>query len=69
MDVVGSARNWDFEITPVESACKPGITESGEIYKPIFRFVARFIFDYASKRETCWKALRSNFSEDIQAEN
>jgi hypothetical protein len=69
IDVVGSARNWGFEITPVESTCKLRITENGGIYKPIFRFVARFIFGDASTRETCLEALCSNLSENVQAEN
>ncbi len=69
MDVVGSAGNWGFEITPVESACKLRITENDEICRPIFRCVARFIFGAASTRETLLKPLRSNFGENVGAEN
>jgi uncharacterized protein YndB with AHSA1/START domain len=39
---------WTYELTPVPGGCRLTITENGEIYNPLFRFMARFIFGYES---------------------
>ncbi len=37
---------WTYEITPTPEGCALRITENGEIYNPIFRVMARFVFGY-----------------------
>jgi uncharacterized protein YndB with AHSA1/START domain len=37
---------WTMEITPVSGGARLQITEDGEIYNPLFRFMARFVFGY-----------------------
>jgi hypothetical protein len=37
---------WTYEIVPDGAGSRLTITESGEIYNPMFRFMARFIFGY-----------------------
>jgi uncharacterized protein YndB with AHSA1/START domain len=37
---------WTYEITPEPSGSRLRITENGEIYNPLFRFMARFVFGY-----------------------
>ena len=37
---------WTSEIAPVPGGSRLRITEDGEIYNPLFRFMARFIFGY-----------------------
>jgi uncharacterized protein YndB with AHSA1/START domain len=37
---------WTYEITPEPSGSRVRITENGEIYNPLFRFMARFVFGY-----------------------
>ena len=37
---------WIYEIKPRETGTELSITERGEIYNPLFRFVARFILGY-----------------------
>ena len=37
---------WTYDITPVARGARLRITENGEIYNPLFRFMARFIFGY-----------------------
>jgi len=37
---------WTYEITPDPGGSRLTITENGEIYNPLFRFMARFIFGY-----------------------
>ena len=37
---------WIYEIAPDGAGSRLTITENGEIYNPMFRFMARFIFGY-----------------------
>lgn len=39
---------WTYELTPEPGGSRLRITEDGEIYNPLFRFMARFIFGYES---------------------
>ena len=48
---------WTFEIVPVsEGRTRLTITERGEIYNPIFRALARFVFGYTSTMDSFLKA-------------
>jgi uncharacterized protein YndB with AHSA1/START domain len=42
---------WTFEIAPEQGGSRLTITERGEIYNPIFRFMAKFVFGYTSTME------------------
>jgi len=48
---------WTFDITPEGSGARLTITERGEVYNPIFRFMARFVFGYTGTMESCLAAL------------
>ena len=48
---------WTFELAPDGGGTRVTITERGEIYNPIFRFMARFIFGYTKTMESCLKGL------------
>jgi hypothetical protein len=48
---------WTYEITPVPEGCTLTITEDGEVYNPVFRFVSRFIFGHAATLTAYMKAL------------
>lgn len=39
---------WSFELAPATDGVTLTITEDGEVYNPIFRFVSRFIMGHAS---------------------
>jgi uncharacterized protein YndB with AHSA1/START domain len=39
---------WTYRITPTANGCTLTITENGEIYNPVFRAMARFVFGYES---------------------
>ena len=39
---------WTYELTRTPEGCRLTITEDGEIYNPLFRFMARYIFGYQS---------------------
>ena len=48
---------WTWEISSDGSGSRLTITERGEIYNPLFRFMARFVFGYTSTMESCLAAL------------
>ncbi len=54
---------WTQEIAPDAGGCVLKITEAGEIYNPIFRFMARFVFGYSGSIEAYLKALHAKFGE------
>ena len=44
------------------------LTEAGEIYNPIFRFMARFVFGYSGTIEAYLKALHAKFGETAEGD-
>ena len=57
---------WTYEISPTDTGCELAITERGEIYNPIFRVFARFVFGYSATMETYLKQLGTKFDEVIE---
>ena len=49
---------WTMEIVPTSTGSRLTITERGEIYNPIFRALARFVFGYTSTMESCLAAAQ-----------
>ena len=48
---------WTYAIVPTQDGCTVTITENGEIYNPIFRVVARFVFGYEATMASYLEAL------------
>ena len=59
---------WTQEIVQDASGCQLTITEAGEIYNPIFRFMARFVFGYSGTIDTYLKALHAKFGEAAEGD-
>lgn len=57
--------SWTYEIQEAAGGSQLTITEDGEIYNPIFRFIARFIFGYHATMETYLKNLGKKFGEEV----
>jgi hypothetical protein len=55
---------WTMEIVPTPTGSRLTITERGEIYNPIFRTLARFVFGYTSTMDACLEAVRKRLSSD-----
>ena len=55
---------WTYELTPVAGGTRLRITEHGEIYNPLFRFMARFVFGYEGTIESYMAALEKRFARD-----
>ena len=58
--------SWTYELTPTDDGGELTITESGEIYNPIFRVFARFVFGYTATMETYLRQLGTKFGEVIE---
>jgi len=56
---------WTWEIEPDGSGSRVTVTERGEIKVPLFRFMTRFLFGYASTLDTYLKAMGRPFSESV----
>ncbi|HEX7136987.1 MAG TPA: SRPBCC family protein [Vicinamibacterales bacterium] len=53
----GGTWTWDIAPTPSGGASLT-ITERGEIYNPVFRFAARYVFGYTRTIESCLAAIK-----------
>jgi hypothetical protein len=57
---------WIHEIAPDPDdpeACVLTITEKGEIYNPVFRFMSRFVFSYSGTIDAFLKALDARLGQ------
>lgn len=60
---------WSFDITPLtEGGSELRISEDGEIYNVIFRFMARFLFGYTASIEAYLRDLGAKFGEPVTIE-
>ena len=55
--------SWTFDLEPAGSGTELTITEDGEVYNPIFRFMSRFFFSPTATMETYIAALRKKLGE------
>jgi hypothetical protein len=54
---------WTYELTPSGSGTKLTITEDGEVYNPVFRFVSHYFLDQSATIERVMRALAAHFKE------
>jgi hypothetical protein len=60
---------WTFDIAPAPEGCVVRITEDGEVYNVIFRFMARFFFGYTASIEGYLRDLGLRFGEFTSIED
>jgi hypothetical protein len=60
---------WTYEITPLSSGSSLRIREDGEIYNPVFRVLARFVFGHSATIDAYLKSLAKKFGELLPVEN
>ena len=58
---------WTYEIQPEAGGSTVTITENGEVYNPIFRFVSRFVMGHTATIDAYLKALRTRLDEGGKA--
>ncbi|MEW5917537.1 MAG: SRPBCC family protein [Gemmatimonadota bacterium] len=49
--------NWEYVVEPTANGSRLTLTENGEVYNPIFRFMARFVFGYEKTMQDYLAAL------------
>ena len=59
---------WTFAIVPDGVGSEVRISEDGEIYNVIFRFMARFVFGFTGSIETYLKDLGAKFGQGVKIE-
>lgn len=59
---------WTYELAAADSGTRLTITERGEVYNPIFRFVARFFLGYTSTMDAVLRALGTKHGETVTPE-
>jgi hypothetical protein len=53
---------WTWEIAPAGGGSSITITERGEVYNPLFRFMSRFVFGHTATLDSCLTALRTRLT-------
>jgi len=59
---------WTYELAPDGTGTRLTITERGEVYNPIFRFVSRFFLGYTGTMDAFLRALGTKHGESITPE-
>ena len=60
---------WIYDLAPVDSGTRLTISEQGEIYNPVFRFVSRFVLGYTSTMEGVLRDLGTKHGESVTPES
>jgi hypothetical protein len=58
---------WTYRITPVASGSELSITEDGEVYNPLFRFMSRFVFGHTATMDAFIKHLQARLGDGSTA--
>jgi uncharacterized protein YndB with AHSA1/START domain len=56
---------WTYELAPAGDGTRLTITERGEIYNPVFRFVARFVMGHTATMNGVLRALGARHGERV----
>jgi uncharacterized protein YndB with AHSA1/START domain len=59
---------WTYLLAPDDSGTTLAITENGEVYNPIFRFMARYVFGHTATMEKYLAALGKHFGQTVITE-
>jgi uncharacterized protein YndB with AHSA1/START domain len=62
---LGFGGSWTIQIAEFGEVTSLTITESGEIYNPVYRFVTRFITGYAATVDQYLRALAQKLGVDV----
>ena len=60
---------WSFVLTPENGGTRVRITEDGEVYNPVFRFVSRFVLGQTATQDAYLKAMGKATGEEVRPEN
>lgn len=60
--------SWEYLVTGDGHGSRVQITEHGEVYNPVFRFVSRFIMGHSATMSAYLKALGARFGATVTPE-
>jgi hypothetical protein len=60
---------WTYEIQPGSGGSVLRITENGEIYNPVFRFVSRYVVGHTAIIDQYLKDVAAHFNEPANLQN
>jgi len=63
------AGSWSFALEPENGETRVRITEDGEVYNPLFRFVSRFVMGQTATLDAYLKAMDKTLRQEVQPEN
>ena len=55
--------HWTYALTPHDGGVRLAITEEGEVYNPLFRFMSRFVFGHTATMDTFLADLRAHLQK------
>ncbi len=58
---------WTYELIPRGDSTTLRITEDGEVYNPVFRFVSRFVMGHTATIETYLNDVKKHFESPAHA--
>ena len=58
--------NWDYRIEPSGTGSRITVTENGEVYNPIFRFVSRYVMGHTATIDKYLAALARRTGDTYQ---
>ncbi len=53
---------WSYDVSPQGDSVRLRITEDGEVYNPVFRFVSRFVMGHTSTIDQFLSDVRGSFN-------
>jgi len=56
---------WTYDLVPDDTGTRLTITERGEVYNPVFRFVSRFFLGYTGTMDRTLRALGTKHGEAV----
>jgi len=59
---------WEYEVSPEGAGSRLTITERGEVYNPVYRFMSRFVFGHTASIDTYLRNLSSKLGEASPAD-
>jgi hypothetical protein len=60
---------WSFALQPANGGTLVRITEDGEVYNPVFRFISKFVLGQTATQDAYLKAMAKAVGEDVQIGN
>ena len=57
--------SWEYRVTAEGAGSRVQVTEHGEVYNPVFRFVSRFIMGHSATASAYLKALGARFGATV----